>query len=173
MCNMIWTSLLLEFKNRWVGQMRRTKQYFAPLNTFKLSKLAQHFNSEWIHFRKTSSNSPDSLGQTSCTLKVQQLNEQISECSSFFLLPSMYQMGLHLHAWGLKGKTYWRKIQPRSLFADMGQLYFRHQWDFLISGHVQGQVCWGRKMAGLQMFLVSTVCCPMLYSTHSWGRECG
>lgn len=78
----------------------------------------------------------------------------------------MYQMGRHLHAWGLKGKHIDGKYNPRSLAADMGQLHFRHQWDFLISGHVQGRACGGRK-SGLRTFPVLPGCGPILYSAHS------
>lgn len=150
------------------------KQPLNLLNTARLLKNIQAFQFDWMHF-KTSSNSPDSLGKTSCTIRVQQLNEQISEhppLSPNSLLPSMYQMGRHLHAWGLKGKHIEGETQPRSLLTDMGQLYFRHQSDFLISGHVQGQTYGERKSGGgLQTLLGLTVRSPMLYSAHSPGWD--
>lgn len=112
MCDMIWTARLFKFQNRWVGQTHRTKAIFYSFKYLQTFKTSTAFNlSEYIF--KTSSNSPDSLGQSSCTFKVQQLNEQISECSFFFFfLPCIYQMGRHLHAWGLKGKHIEGKYNP-------------------------------------------------------------
>lgn len=111
-----WLELPACLTLRTGGLDRRTKQsnLLFPSNTSKLLK--QHsIWFKWIHF-KTSSNSPDSLGQTSCTLKVQQLNEQISKCFLkkiiIIFLPNIYQMGRHLHAWGLKGKHIGGKYNP-------------------------------------------------------------
>lgn len=85
----------------WTDALKENN-LLALLNTFKLFQLAQHFHLS-VYISKPSSNIPDSLGQTSCTLKVQQLNEQISE---------RFQMGRHLHAWALKAKHIEGKYNP-------------------------------------------------------------
>lgn len=87
------------------------------------------------------------LGKPAALLKVQQLNEQISE-RFFFLPPACIKWAIICMHEGWKEKHTEGKYNPRSPFTDMGQLYFRHQWDFLISGHVQGRACGEGKLGG-------------------------
>lgn len=168
MCDMIWTARLFKCKNRWleVGQTHRTKHIlfsFIYLQTF----------SNYLAFN-LSEYSLKHLQSQSSAVKLTD-----KRMLFFFLSSRRLSNSPSFACMRVERKSYWRKIQPRSPFADMGQPYFRHQEDFLISGHVQGQDFRGGRGLGKEgslwdcrRSLVSRALQNwILYSTHNWANH--